>query len=112
MNTKKPDTKKEYAFSGADLVESAREMLETIRAGRAGDLRKTTLELPEPVHKIKPVEVRHIRETLGASQAVFARLLNVPKGTAIAWESGARRPSGAALKLLEIARRHPEMLVA
>ena len=106
------NAKKEYEFNGADLVESAQEMLETIRAGRIGDLRKTTLELPQPVHAIKSTEVRRIRKMLGASQAVFARLLNVPKGTAIAWESGARRPSGAALKLLEIARRHPEALVA
>ena len=112
MKTKKPDTKKEYVFSGADLVEAAQEMLETIRAGRIGDLRRTTLELPEPVPEIKPAQVRQIREKLGASQAVFARLLNVPRGTAIAWESGVRSPSGAALKLLDIARRMPEALIA
>ena len=43
-------------------------------------------------------------------QAVFAALLNVPQPTAISWESGARKPSGAALKLLRLATRHPELL--
>jgi hypothetical protein len=49
MNTKKPNTKKEYPFSGGDLVAALEEGLETIRAGRVGTLRTTTLELPEPV---------------------------------------------------------------
>ena len=37
-------------------------------------------------------------------------MLNVPVVTAISWEKGRRQPSGAALRLLEIAREHPEML--
>lgn len=35
-------------------------------------------------------------------------LLNVPALTAISWENGTRKPSGAALRLLAVARHHPE----
>jgi DNA-binding transcriptional regulator YiaG len=39
-------------------------------------------------------------------------LLNVPPVTVLKWEHGDRRPSGAALRLLEIAKRAPEALLA
>jgi DNA-binding transcriptional regulator YiaG len=42
----------------------------------------------------------------------FASLLNVPKVTAISWENGTRKPCGAALRLLAVARKHPEALEA
>ncbi|MDR0533102.1 MAG: helix-turn-helix domain-containing protein [Verrucomicrobiales bacterium] len=101
---------KNYLFSGSELIASAREGLDILRAGKIDDLRTTTLELPTPVSKIAPIEIRRIRTRMGASQAVFARLLNVPKRTAIAWERGERKPSGAALKLLHIAKKQPEIL--
>jgi putative transcriptional regulator len=44
-------------------------------------------------------------------QAVFGRLLNVPAVTVLKWEQGERKPSGAALRLLEIAKRAPEALM-
>lgn len=53
-----------------------------------------------------------MRAKLGFTQAEFAALLNVPKVTAISWENGSRKPSGADLRLLAIARRHPEALQA
>ena len=46
------------------------------------------------------------------SQATFAAMLNVPTVTAISWEKGRRKPSGAALRLLQIARKHPELIAA
>lgn len=101
----------EYDFSGSDLIDAANEGLFALKTGKAGNLRMTTLELPAPATKLPPKKIRSIRLKMGASQAVFARLLNVPKGTAIAWETGARSPSGAALKLLNIANRKPEVLV-
>jgi putative transcriptional regulator len=56
-------------------------------------------------------EVAVIRKQLNVSQAVFADLLNVPKATAVAWERGLRSPSGAAVRLLQIAKMTPEALV-
>jgi putative transcriptional regulator len=45
------------------------------------------------------------------SQAAFARILNVSPRTVQAWETDARRPSDAALKLLAVAKEHPEVLL-
>jgi len=55
-------------------------------------------------------DIVFLRLRLNVSQAAFARLLNVSPRTVQAWESDARAPSDAALKLLHVARRHPEML--
>ena len=75
-------------------------------------LRTTRMALPPAEKPLKSGEVTALRRKLGVSQAVFAALLNVPKPTAISWESGARQPCGAALKLLRLAARRPEFLAA
>jgi putative transcriptional regulator len=56
-------------------------------------------------------EVIAVRARLRVSQAAFARILNVSPRTVQAWETSARRPSDAALKLLTVAKRHPEALL-
>jgi DNA-binding transcriptional regulator YiaG len=48
---------------------------------------------------------------MNVSQAVFADLLNVPKATAVSWERGLRSPSGAAVRLLQIAKNRPKALI-
>lgn len=40
------------------------------------------------------------------SQPVFARYLNTSESTVEKWETGAKRPSGMALKLLAIVEKH------
>ncbi len=47
-------------------------------------------------------EVRRIRAAARMSQPVFARLLGVDKSAVAQWERGAKRPSGPALRLLEV----------
>jgi len=44
-------------------------------------------------------------------QTMFARLLNVSPRTVQDWEQGRRIPSDAALKLLVVAEKHPEVLL-
>jgi DNA-binding transcriptional regulator YiaG len=39
-------------------------------------------------------------------------MMNIPMVTAVSWERGRRKLTGAALRLLDIARKHPEVLVA
>jgi putative transcriptional regulator len=68
------------------------------------------VKVPPPVRPIPAKEIRAIRTGLEFTQAQFASLLNVPKVTAISWENGTRKPSGAALRLLAVARKHPEAL--
>ncbi len=47
-------------------------------------------------------EVRRIRAGTRMSQPVFARLLGVDKSSVAQWERGAKRPSGPAMRLLEV----------
>lgn len=47
-------------------------------------------------------EVKRIRAATRMSQPVFARLLGVDKSAVSQWERDAKRPSGPALRLLEL----------
>jgi len=55
-----------------------------------------------PAPEMTPAEIRGLRLRERASQAVFARYLNVTTGLVSQWERGERRPRGASLKLLAL----------
>src|SRR6266852_2539531 len=55
-----------------------------------------------PVRPLRPKEIRSLRLREGASQAVFARYLNVTTGLVSQWERGEKHPQGASLKLLAL----------
>ena len=55
-----------------------------------------------PVEELTPAEIRKIRLREKASQAVFARYLNVTTGLVSQWERGEKHPRGASLKLLTL----------
>ena len=55
---------------------------------------------------IKPAQIKRLRESHRVSQPVFARYLNTSESTIEKWESGAKKPSGMALKLLKIVEKH------
>jgi|SRR5579863_2698382 len=73
------------------------------------DLR--SVEMPPRPKPLKPAEIRDLRESLNASQALFARLLNVSSNAVESWEQGVREPRQATLKLLHIARKNPDLLL-
>ncbi|WP_415033587.1 helix-turn-helix domain-containing protein [Azonexus sp.] len=56
--------------------------------------------------RIEPEKIKAIREHKHVSQPVFARYLNTSESTVQKWESGAKSPSGMALKLLSIVEKH------
>jgi putative transcriptional regulator len=51
-------------------------------------------------------DIKAVREAQGVTQPVFARYLNTSVSTIQKWESGAKRPSGMAVRLLEVVKRH------
>ena len=55
-----------------------------------------------PVRPLSPEEIRSIRLREQASQAVFARYLNVTTSLVSQWERGEKHPQGASLKLLTL----------
>lgn len=58
-----------------------------------------------PVHALRPEEIKVIREKTHVSQPIFAAFLNVSPSTVKKWETGEKKPSGIALKLLNIVER-------
>ena len=65
-----------------------------------------------PVRVLTPAEIKALREREGASQAVFARYLNVTTGLVSQWERWEKHPQGPSLKLLSLAARGGLALVA
>ena len=59
-----------------------------------------------PVEEMAPEKIREIRLRENASQAVFARYLNVTTGLVSQWERGEKRPRGASLKLLTLVAKN------
>ena len=99
-------TKKKFK---SDAFEAAHSAVEGMY--RAGTIDKATMRrfdvtcLAVP-GEITPVQIKQLRESLRVSQPVFARYLNTSESTVEKWETGAKRPSGMAIKLLAIVQKH------
>ncbi|MBU4435051.1 MAG: DNA-binding transcriptional regulator [Alphaproteobacteria bacterium] len=84
---------------------------------RAGTIDKATMRdfdatcLTAPP-MIEPAQIKQLRESNHVSQPVFARYLNTSESTVEKWEAGAKKPSGAALKLLAIVQKHGLQILA
>jgi putative transcriptional regulator len=84
---------------------------------KVGAIDKTTmrsfdascLSVPVP---IKPHQIKQLRKRHRVSQPVFARYLNTSESTVEKWETGAKKPSGMALKLLAIVQKHGLKMLA
>jgi DNA-binding transcriptional regulator YiaG len=100
--------KKRVAVFG-DLKRSLSEALDYERRKKTG-LRVS--QLPTPPKALTPGQIRAIRQSFNVSQAGFARIINVSVNTVESWEQGVRRPREATLKLLAVAEKYPEVLLA
>jgi putative transcriptional regulator len=97
---------KQYRSS---LMGSIHETAEGLHA--AGVMDKKTLRRFDtmcltPVRPLRPQDIRALRVREGASQAVFARYLNVTTGLISQWERGEKSPRGASLKLLSLVAKN------
>ena len=105
MSKKKKDKKKnKHRDEQQDATAAS-----SARGAATLDLR--SVEIPPRPRPMKPAEIRSLREGLNASQALFARLLNVSSNAVESWEQGLREPRQATLKLLHIARKNPGALL-
>lgn len=97
------------------LLSSIHETAEGLHAAGVMD-KRTMREFDElaltPVLPLKPKEIRALRMREGASQAVFARYLNVTTGLVSQWERGEKHPQGASLKLLTLVAKNGLQAVA
>jgi putative transcriptional regulator len=75
-------------------------------------LKTTTLEVPDRPPEVGAEELTKLRLINGMSQSVFAQVLNVSTKTVQSWEQGQRKPSQAALRLIQVFRQDPSGLLA
>jgi putative transcriptional regulator len=87
-------------MSGEELGEKLLKSIQEMKAGKKAR-----------VSEVIPNEVAVARSKTGLTQAQFAQALHISKRTLQEWEQGRRKPSGAAVALIQIAFRHPEIIL-
>ena len=85
--------------SKRDVWQETLDAVRSIKAGNVGLVE--TVELPPVVEA---------RQKVGLSQTRFAELLGVSVRTLQDWEKGRRKPSRAAMSLIQIAKQRPDVL--
>ena len=85
---------------GKSLIKGAQEALAIAK----GELEPAAVYVPETV------DVAGIRKKLKLSQAAFAERYGLPVGTVRDWEQERRSPDRAAVVLLSIIDRNPEVV--
>ena len=97
---------KQYRSKAMASIHETAEGLHTAGVMDKQTMRRFNEACLTPVRPLTAAEIRALREREGASQAVFARYLNVTKGLVSQWERGEKRPQGASLKLLALVARN------
>lgn len=108
VQTNKTNYMSDEAF--ADLKEALEGAL-SYEQGGGRDLHVSRIRVPRPPKAMSAKDIARLRQKLNCSQSVFALMLNISPKTVQAWEQGSREPGDAALKLLAIAKKHPEILL-
>ena len=82
-----------------DVWQETLDAVRDIKAGKVGHV--------ETVQLLPVVEAR---QKVGLSQSRFAELLGISVRTLQDWEQGRRKPSRAAMSLIQIAKQRPDVL--
>ena len=82
-----------------DIWQETLDAVRDIKAGKVGHV--------ETVQLLPVVEAR---QKAGLSQSRFAELLGISVRTLQDWEQGRRKPSRAAMSLIQIAKQRPDVL--
>jgi putative transcriptional regulator len=93
-----------------EVIGDLRELAATLKAGEPlrekYTVRTVCRRVPEPA-AYDAAAVRRIRELVGVSQPVFARMLGVSAALVRSWECGQRKPAPIARRLLDLIRTDP-----
>ena len=93
----------------SDLSKSIHASASALR--KVGAINKTTMRRFDEnclgaVEELTAVEIKALREKNNLSQPVWALYLNTSDSTVEKWESGVNSPKGAALRLLNVVKKH------
>ena len=98
-------TKRKYKSDAFEAIHSSASAMFKVGAIDKATMRSfdASCLVPAP---LEPHQIKKLRERHRVSQPVFARYLNTSESTIEKWETGAKRPSGMALKLLAVVQKH------
>jgi putative transcriptional regulator len=99
-------TKTKYKSEAFAAIHASATALLDIGAIDKATMRDFDVSCLTVAKQMEPAQIKSIREANHVSQPVFARYLNTSESTIEKWETGAKRPSGMALKLLTIVQKH------
>ncbi len=99
-------TKQKYKSDAFEAIHSSASALRDVGAINKTTMREYDDLCLNTVAEINAQDIKRIREHVHVSQPVFARYLNTSESTVQKWETGQKRPSGMALKLLHIVEKH------
>ena len=98
--------KAKYKSDAFEAIHSSASALLKIDAINKSTMRDFNASCLLDMPDMNPAQIKKIREKNHVSQPVFARYLNTSESTIQKWESGAKHPSGMALKLLALVQKH------
>lgn len=99
-------TKRKFKSDAFEAMHSSASALHKVGAFDKATMREFDENCLVMPPEIQPAQIKRLREKNHVSQPVFARYLNTSESTVKQWETGAKRPSGIALKLLAIVQKH------
>ena len=98
--------KRKYKSEAFEAIHSLARALVKVGAIDKATMREFDQSCLAMPPEIAPRKIKQIGESNHVSQPVFARYLNTSESTIQKWETGAKRPSGIALKLRAIVQKH------
>lgn len=73
-------------------------------------LKTYAITVPDAPPEFDKSKIVALRDRLKLSQPLVASLINVPVSTVQQWESGRRKPTGAAARLLQVYAERPDVV--
>ncbi len=104
MTAKTSSTK--YKSKAFEAIHSAAQGLYSSDTITKATMREFDASCLEQIPVFDAKDIKRIREQAHVSQTLFARYLNTSESTVQKWETGQKRPSGMALKLLSVIQKH------
>ena len=98
--------KRKFKSDAFDAIHSSASALYRVGAIDKATMRGFDESCLAALPAMGPRRIKQIRESQRVSQPVFARYLNTSESTVEKWETGAKKPSGMALKLLDVVQKH------
>ena len=105
-------SKKVYKSDAFEAIHSSARALQKVGAIDKATMRDFDAACLSVTPAFTPEDIQRLREANRVSQPVFARYLNTSESTVEKWETGAKRPSGMACKLLAIVQKHGLQMLA